>query len=301
MGMINRLDRFRREDFQNFCSVLLSSELPDFQAVEGAGGDFGNDGFIRSGNILFQAYAPDKVSWPKVEKKIFDSLLLAYGLRQTDFPEAKIFVFLTPFDLQHETHILLQQVATELSFVADSWGEKKLLSILAKHPEIRAEFPDLLLPDLSVQLQQIAAPAWNRSAEVAEEVHAGFAEMVEQVRRWQFAPPDKFGVIDFPDPQATWTKWRALHHKAKLHLPAETDHLIDELHMQVSQMRASHSSWKMFRETGVPQAYTAEIKKSFQDARHTHPTLFMEAWNKLESTLKNVITSDNSARSPKRR
>ncbi|WP_143195669.1 hypothetical protein [Archangium sp. Cb G35] len=292
--MLNRLDRFRREDFQNFCSVLLSSEFPGFQAAEGTGGDFGNDGFIHSGGILFQAYAPDRLSWPKVGKKIFDSLLLAYGLRQTDFPNAKTFIFLTPFDIQHETHILLQQIATELDFVAESWGEKKLLAILAKHPEVRAEFPELLIPDLSAQLQQIAAPNRNRTAEVAEDIHAGFAEMVEQVRRWQLAPPEKFGVIDLPDPQATWTKWRALHHKAKLHLSTEIDVLIDELYMQISQMRASHANWKMFRETGSPQTYAAEIKESFKDARHTHPALFMEAWRKLESALKNVIAPNIS-------
>lgn len=289
MSMVNRLDRFRREEFQSFVSVLLSAANPDFQAVEGAGGDFGNDGFLRQGDTLFQAYAPDRLSWPKTAKKIVDSLELAYGLKQTDFEGLTTFIFLTPFDLQHETHLLLQQYATALGLVAESWGEKKLLALLARHPEVRAQFPELLLPDLAEQLRALTPPVATRAAQVAEEVHAGFAEMVEQVRRWRTGPHETFGEFDLPDLKATWERWRALHHKARLHLPPAADALIDEMYFHVSQMRANHQNWRMFREEGVAGAYPRELKEAFTAARQTHPELFMHAWTKLESLLRDVI------------
>lgn len=153
--MLDNIGSLRENDFQRFCSVLLSADDPSFQAVNGAGGDMGNDGFLVTGDTLFQAYAPTKETSAKLKKKIDDSIAKATDLRTTSFPSLARVVLLTPFDLTHEMHTYLRDTSCGAKLAAESWGEAKLASVLARNPGVRSAFPEYLLPDIVREVREL--------------------------------------------------------------------------------------------------------------------------------------------------
>lgn len=164
--MIDSLDRLTENNFQNFCSVLLSAAVPGFQAVDGSGGDGGDDGHHVDGQTLFQAYGPKSREYGKVASKIDQSLILAMKLKKTKFPNLRSFVFLTNFDLTPQMHAHLQSEASKHGLAGESWGASALLSKLANNPGIRASFSEFLLPDVVGEIRGVRdAIAETRSAE----------------------------------------------------------------------------------------------------------------------------------------
>lgn len=155
MSKVNRIGLFRGEGFQDFCSVLLSAADQQFQAVDGSGGDLGNDGYRVVGDTIFQAYGPERRESAKVKGKIDDSFTKAVSLRSSSFPKLQRLVFLTPFDLTVEQHQHLQQQATAMAFSSESWGESKLLAVLSKHPHVKSEFSEMLLPDIVTEIRRL--------------------------------------------------------------------------------------------------------------------------------------------------
>ena len=151
MSTVDRIGHFRGLEFQRFCDVLLCADDPGHQAVDGRGGDNGCDGFRLTGDTIFQAYAPDTRTYRNVASKLDE----AFAAVRQHFPEAKRFVFLTPFELTIEQHRHLRKTAEQSGLQAESWGESKLLAILAAHPEIKSVFPDLLLSDMIGMLKEI--------------------------------------------------------------------------------------------------------------------------------------------------
>ena len=153
--MLDHIGALRENDFQCFCGVLLSADDPSFQAVNGAGGDMGNDGFLVAADTLFQAYAPKKEVSAKLRRKIDDSIAKAAALRATSFPSLARIVLLTPFDLTHEMHTYLRDTSRRAKLTAESWGEAKLTSILARNPGVRATFPEYLVPDVVREVRNL--------------------------------------------------------------------------------------------------------------------------------------------------
>src|SRR6266702_3846630 len=153
---IHRIGLFRRDDFQKFCSVLLSSDDADFRAIRGDGGDLGSDGFAAGATVVYQAYAPDIVTAAKFRHKIEESLTKASRLR-AQVPSLSTFRLLTPFDLTIEQELHLEVEAKKRAFKSESWGESRLLAILARHPEVNRAFSEILLPDVVDEVRQLGA------------------------------------------------------------------------------------------------------------------------------------------------
>jgi hypothetical protein len=118
-------------DFQRFCSVLLTADDREFQAVRGEGGDLGSDGFAAGQTVVFQAYAPEQFRAHKVREKIVESLTKAADLRLKRLPQLRTFRFLSPVDLTVDQHLFLQQEAKGRGFDSEAWGDSKLLGLLA--------------------------------------------------------------------------------------------------------------------------------------------------------------------------
>ncbi|MGO8998104.1 MAG: hypothetical protein ACLQVI_32695 [Polyangiaceae bacterium] len=146
--MLDDIGGFRGMQFQDFCSRLLSLDDSTFQAVDGSGGDLGNDGFCVRGETLYQAYAPEKVTLGKMRSKVDDSVKKATDLRDTAFPTLARVVFLTPFDLTEKMHEHVRSACAAANLAPESWGESRLHALVLKHPEIRAAFPEFLIPDI---------------------------------------------------------------------------------------------------------------------------------------------------------
>lgn len=170
MSKVNRIGLFRGEGFQDFCSVLLSADDKQFQAVDGAGGDLGSDGFRVVGDTIYQAYGPERRDAGKLKKKIDDSIAKALDLRSSSFPRLARLVFLTPFDLTIEQHQYLQQQANSGSLKAESWGESKLLATLSKHRQVKNEFSEILLPDIVSEIRRLRRAKSLRPAQVWPEL-----------------------------------------------------------------------------------------------------------------------------------
>jgi len=155
--VIDRVSILRGVAFQSFCGILLSLDDQGFQAVNGAGGDLGNDGFLLVGDTVYQAYGPDRHIAARVRAKIDDSIQKAVRLRSTMLPGLRRLVFLTPFDLTNDAHASLVAGAAAAGLQAESWGETKLTALLTKHPSVRSEFAEFLLPDIATRLDEIHA------------------------------------------------------------------------------------------------------------------------------------------------
>jgi hypothetical protein len=153
--VLDRIEHLTGNDFQRFCSVLLSASDPSFAAVDGSGGDMGNDGFCLAGDALYQAYAPIKRDAAKVRNKIDESLAKAVSLRASSFPCLRRLVFLMPTDLTHEMHVYFQAAANTAGLIGEPWGGSRLAALLAQHPEIRPMFPQFLLPDVAGDVKAI--------------------------------------------------------------------------------------------------------------------------------------------------
>jgi hypothetical protein len=188
--MLDRIDLLTGQDFQRFCSVLLSSDDSMFAAVDGSGGDMGNDGFRLAGDTLYQAYGPTKRVAAKVRSKIDASVAQAAALRKSASPVRRL-VFLTPFDLTHEQHLYLQQAAVGAGLASEPWGGSRLASILSRHPEIRQLFPQFLLPDVAGDVQAIraAVEAVPRGPKTVDDVFGEDFEPNLSVLQWNEEDP----------------------------------------------------------------------------------------------------------------
>jgi hypothetical protein len=155
LSLTDEIGRFSGTDFERFCAVLLSAHDDTFQAVYGAGGDAGVDGFNVAGDTVFQVYGP-KAPPPrsKVKKKIENSIEKFVRLRDNTLRQLQKFVFVTNFDLTKKMHDDLRAMANQAAIAASqSWGLARLARILAEHREIRGLFPETLLPDIVAELR----------------------------------------------------------------------------------------------------------------------------------------------------
>jgi hypothetical protein len=180
--MLDDIARFRGAEFQDFCSRLLSLEDPTFQAVDGSGGDLGNDGFCVRGETLYQAYAPERRSLAKLRAKVEDSFEKARDLRNTAFPKLARLIFLTPFDLTQRMHEHLRATAEASKFTVESWGESRLHALVGKNPAIRPLFSQFLIADVASQLR--TALAGQRPALDSEENKQALDRASQESLRW---------------------------------------------------------------------------------------------------------------------
>lgn len=140
------------QEFQNFCSQLLSAEFDNFQAVEGAGGDGGLDGII--GDTAVQVFFPDKSN--RTAKKYTDKIDQDLAkLVETSKKFNVVFqkwIFVVPDDLRYEVVLYLAKKTSEMGVECLHWGASKLTELVNKHPHVKNTFPGIFLPDLQQEM-----------------------------------------------------------------------------------------------------------------------------------------------------
>lgn len=149
MDIAKTIGQFTGNRFQDLVSRLLAVAIPDFQAVNGDGGDSGNDGYSPTMAAVFQVYGPEKLDGRRIRSKIDDSVKKAVGLRKRSFAGLRKFVFVTPFDLTHAQHLYLQKVATAKRLISESWGNSRLTGLVAQYPEVARTFPEIQVVDIA--------------------------------------------------------------------------------------------------------------------------------------------------------
>ncbi len=143
------------EDFENFTSQLFSQELPSFMSVKGAGGDGGLDGL--EGTTAYQMYFADPKNRTVANyiKKIDHTLARLQDTIGKEGLEVTRMVLVTPEDLPAKAVIHLQKKTKETGIECLSWGASQLAAMLAKYPQIRDNFPEVLLPDVKTDVTHI--------------------------------------------------------------------------------------------------------------------------------------------------
>lgn len=143
-------------EFQRFCSLLLTAEFTDFQAIDGSGGDAGNDGHIASKKMLFAMYCPAKQpTLQRHKKKVIEDLDKAVKLRDEDGYDIEFWTFVIPSDPSEKLSSYIRQEAADRGFKGLCWGETQLHERLMRHPQIKEAFPDLNYPEIESQIQEL--------------------------------------------------------------------------------------------------------------------------------------------------
>lgn len=138
------------QEFQNFFGQLSSAEMPDFLAVEGAGGDKGFDGL--SNNTAYQVYYPSSKTRKKYIKKIDDDVAKVQRSKLELGIGIEKWIFVVPEDLGIDVVAHLQKKSQETGMQCTYWGATKLSELINKHPHVKNAFPGIFLPDLQEEM-----------------------------------------------------------------------------------------------------------------------------------------------------
>jgi tetratricopeptide (TPR) repeat protein len=141
--------------FQDLCQQLFEAEYGDVEIVDDSAGDEGVDAYVEDKKRLFAVYCPEKVpvATKYYQRKIRSDLKKAAALRDAGRPIDR-WVFLTPAPLNLEMQRYLHTKAKAHKLRGVAWSERHLLGLLAKHPEVRSLFPDLVLPDIEATIKE---------------------------------------------------------------------------------------------------------------------------------------------------
>ncbi|HMI09536.1 MAG TPA: hypothetical protein VK497_04045 [Candidatus Saccharimonadales bacterium] len=143
------------DDFEDFTSQLIALELPGFMAVEGSGGDGGLDGL--DGTTAYQMYFPE----PKHRdakhyiSKIDQTLSRVQNTIKEQELEITRWILVIPQDAHFTVVAHLQRKSKETGIECLYWGATHLTALLARHPQIRDNFPEILLPDVKSDLGEV--------------------------------------------------------------------------------------------------------------------------------------------------
>jgi len=148
--------KFQSEgEFQNFFGQLCSADIPNFQAVEGSGGDAGFDGL--NGSVAYQVYFPEEKN--RILKNYIDKidtdLAKVLANKQKLGIEVTEWIFVVPEDLRIEVVTHLQKKSTETGVSCHYWGATKLLELVTKYPYIQDSFPTIFLPPVRDGIRSI--------------------------------------------------------------------------------------------------------------------------------------------------
>ena len=153
------------DDFEDFTSQLIGLEIPGFVAVEGAGGDGGLDGL--EGTTAYQMYFPEAKHRDSAHyiKKIDNTLEKLNKTITEEGLDVDRWILVVPDDLQYKVVIHLQKKSKETNIECLCWGATQLTALLAKHPQIRDNFPEVFFTDVCCS-NSINTPRTEHNVEI---------------------------------------------------------------------------------------------------------------------------------------
>ena len=151
-----QLLRFQSEqEFQNFFGQLASSEISNFQAVEGSAGDSGFDGI--NDTTAYQVYYPEdknRTDSNYIQKIDHDVAKIVKSSKELGL-NIKEWIFVVPEDLRIKVIAHLQKKSQEVGIICKHWGATKLTELITKHPHIQDSFPTIFLPPVRDGIKDI--------------------------------------------------------------------------------------------------------------------------------------------------
>ncbi|SRR6266496_1524245 len=189
------------DDFEDFTSQLIGQELPNFVAVEGAGGDGGLDGL--EGTTAYQMYFPEPKNRDLVHyiAKIDNTLGKLQKTIAAEELEVTRWVLVVPEDLHFKAVIHLQKKTRELGIECVYWGATKLTALLASHPQIRDNFPEIFLPgvkrdlgDVKTSIAKLNVPRTEHNVEIiSDEDYMRMREVLREELRGLYRSAQSLG------------------------------------------------------------------------------------------------------------
>lgn len=192
------------EEFQRFCSVLLSAEHPDFQSIDDSGGDLGIDGYIQD-NAIFMIYCPEKPqknTGADQKRKISSDIKKAIKTIKSRNLSVKKLIFITPMNLRTEIILHLEDQCKTSSLKGISYGEDKLTELASKYSYIQKQFPFLLFPDIASDIakikdtvnaiKEVFCPSSQKRGEEERDIFGKEPRLKEALKSYQAGDLDKF-------------------------------------------------------------------------------------------------------------
>ena len=155
--MRQRIAEVRDPDqFQRLVRKLMIAEHGvSYQVVDDSGGDGGLDGYERNCRRLHAIYCPKKPATARYRRKFKADLEKAVALRESGY-DITDFVFVTPAPMREPDQRALRDDALAAGFDDGiNIASEHLEVLLAQHPELHDQFPELIFPDVSAKLGQI--------------------------------------------------------------------------------------------------------------------------------------------------
>ncbi len=200
------------QKFQDLCQALLVAEDANTQIVRDSSGDNGIDAYVPSTRTLYAVYCPEIAPTPReyYQRKIRSDLKKAINLRNLGYA-IDHWVFLTPAPLEETLHRYLAEKAKTAGFITgNNQSETHLVHLLAKHPHLRSQFPELIIPDIESSLREVGARIENVSSQIGvsaegRTVNEKLDQVIEFMGGLQKAKPNQFNnthqlrsaVLDF--------------------------------------------------------------------------------------------------------
>jgi tetratricopeptide (TPR) repeat protein len=164
------------QQFQDLCQSLLVAEDENTQIVRDSSGDEGIDAYVPSTRTLYAVYCPEVSPTPKpyYQRKIRSDLKKAVNLRDNLGYPIEHWVFLTPAPVEEKLYRYLLKNAKASGFITGSnQSEIYLVNLLTKHPHLRSQFPELIIPDIESSIKDVSEGIANLSSQIGGSAKGG--------------------------------------------------------------------------------------------------------------------------------
>jgi len=136
--------------------LMIAEHGVDYQVVDDSGGDGGLDGFNRLTGDLHAFYCPEKPAAARYRQKYHSDLKKTRRLRDEKQYSIRRFVFVIPEPMREPEQRTLRDLARKERFDDGiNMSGEYLEVLLANHPEILPQFPEISYPQVEQKLDRI--------------------------------------------------------------------------------------------------------------------------------------------------
>ncbi len=168
-------------------AVFIAKYGDDFQLIDGARSDDGNDGYVISEKKVLAIYCPSKPE-NKTDKsykdKMFKDLAKAKKLHDSGKLDITKWTFITPGSLSNALIIYLRDKAKEVGFEGNHLEATYLADVLYRNLHLLEKFPQLYVSEIEAHLKKISKEIEDLKKPHAEHnempIYKGIFERVDQ-------------------------------------------------------------------------------------------------------------------------
>jgi hypothetical protein len=148
------------QEFTRLCNAVLRAEHgEDFLPIDDDRADRGNDGYLKSQKRMFAAHCFKRVQNQRLDdairRKMVGDLGKAILLDEEEIWDVDAWTFLCNYPISEDIGATVLRIGTDAGIDVAWEGPHFLADGLQRHPEIRDQFPDLQVNEITERLVQI--------------------------------------------------------------------------------------------------------------------------------------------------